>query len=562
MENKELNNFINEKLKNKNNKLEGQRLKESWFLKNKIDEYQFFLENNLFNSKLLYMFINNVTDKCECGSEKRFIGFNDGFKVHCEKCARTKYNSMKISGSKKITINDIVNYVKDKNNNYSTSKIKNLSSDTLQLIQERTNYLPNDTSISERIYHIEYNLFKLPICKLCGKEHNNFRFSNNGYFDYCKGECSYIYNKDIRQQNLKQFYYNKYVEKFKSTDDYDIKLFSFNDYIENKDLVVKFKHLKCGFEYDLNINYQGHLKCPKCFPIRSKKQYEIFEWMSKFTVCEMNNRQFIKPLELDILCENFAIEYDSLMFHSCGKSTLEMFNNTIENKNYHLNKTEKCEEKGIQLFRIFSNEWQNQQDIWKSVINSKINNTKRIFARKCIIKEVKNEEANDFLNRNHLQEAVNSKIKIGLYYNNKLVSLMTFGKTRRDKWKGENNYELLRFCSELNYTIIGGASKLLKYFELKFLPEMILSYANRRWSTGNVYEKLGFEFIENTTPNYFYFKGDDNSKLFSREQFQKHKLKDKLEVFDEKLTESENMYNNNFRKIFDCGHKIYIKKYK
>lgn len=561
MEKEELNKFINEKLKNKNNKLEGQRLKESWFLKNAKDRYEFFKENNLFNSKSLYMFLNNCTDKCECGIEKRFIGFNEGFKEYCEKCSRTKNNHMKISGTIFVQIDDVVNYVKDKNNKYSTTKIKSLSNDTLQLITERTNYLTNDTSIGERIYHIEYNLFKLPECKLCGKEHNNFRFSNNGYFDYCKGKCSYTYNKDTRQKNLKEFYYNKYIEKFKSTDEYDIKLFSFDDYINDKEHIIKFKHNKCGFEYNLNVNYQGHLKCPKCFPIRSKKQYEIFEWISKFTTCEMNNRQFIKPLELDIICENFAIEYDSLMFHSTGKSKLDMFNNIIENKNYHLNKTELCEKNNIQLFRIFSNEWENQQDIWKSVINSKLHLTNRIFARKCTIKEVKNKEANHFLNLNHLQGSIISKIRIGLYYDNELVSVMTFGKARRSKWKGDNNFELIRFASKLNTTIIGGASKLLRYFELNYKPKLIISYANRRWSTGNLYEKLGFEFIENTTPNYFYFKGADNAKLFSREQFQKHKLKDKLEVFDEKLTESENMYNNNFRKIFDCGHKIYIKTY-
>lgn len=33
----------------------------------------------------------------------------------------------------------------------------------------------------------------------------------------------------------------------------------------------------------------------------------------------------------------------------------------------------------------------------------------------------------------------------------------------------------------------------------------------------------------------------------------KHLLKDKLEIFDENKTEIENMLDNNFNMIYDCG---------
>ena len=550
-----------EKLKNKNGKIEGQRLKEKWFLKNNFkEELEYFKENNILGTKDLYKFLTNESGICECGKEKTFIGFNDGFKKYCEKCSRTKYNHMKNSGSKDLEINDIIDFIKDKNNKYSTTKIKLLSEQTLKKIQERTNYLDN-ASLSERLYHIENDLFSLPRCKLCGKAHNNFYSSLLGYKDYCKGKCSRIYNSTDRKLAQKKYFYKKYKEKFKSNDEYDIFVFSEDDYLKNKNCVVKFKHKKCNHEYTLDKDYQGHYKCPKCYPIRSKKQYEIYNWLKDKIECKFNDRQFLKPKELDILTDTFAIEYDSLMFHSFGKSSMNMFENTVENKNAHLDKTNSCEDKDIQLFRIFSTEWINNEVIWKSVINSKIGNTERIFARKCQLRELTSKEAKDFCNNNHLQGYINSSIRIGLYYNNELVSLMTFGKSRRSKWKGTNNYELYRFCSKLNTTIIGGASKLIKYFETNYKPKSLISYANRRWSTGNVYEKLGFEFIENTSPNYYYFKGGDDTKLLSREQFQKHKLKDKLDIFDPELTETENMYNNSYRKIYDCGNKIYIKNY-
>ena len=521
--------FIDKNLKNKNNKLEGQRLNEKWFIKHDFAvELQYFIKNDILNSKKLYLHINkDKTNLCECGSEKKFIGFSAGFKEYCLKCSKTVHNHMKKQGNNLVKLEKVIDFVKDKNGKYSTTKIKKLSVETINAIIQRTNYLSEDSKISERLYHIENNLYMLPICEVCGKEHNNFKFSNNGYGKTCKGKCAHNYDTSNKVLSMNKRFYNYYEEKFKSNNEYKIKLFSFDKYCERKDCNIQFTH-KCGYSYTLNLNYQGHYKCPKCYPIRSKKQYEILDWLkseNESITMKFNDRQFIKPLELDILTDTFAIEYDSLMFHSYGKSNLEMFSNTVENKKIHLNKTELVEEKNIQLFRIFSNEWINKQEIWKSIINSKLGKTERIYARKCVIKEASSKESAEFLEKNHLQGKINSSVKLGLYYENELVSLMTFGKTRRSKWNAENNYELYRFCSKLNTTVVGGASKLLKYFERNYKPSLLISYANRRWSTGNLYEKIGFKFIENTTPNYFYFKGSDDSTLKSREQFQNTSLK-------------------------------------
>ena len=209
------------------------------------------------------------------------------------------------------------------------------------------------------------------------------------------------------------------------------------------------------------------------------------------------------------------------------------------------------EEKGYQLFQIFSSD---DLDIWKSMINNKLGLNKKIFARKCIIKEVKAEEVRKFLEENHLQGYCQSKYKIGLYLDNELVSLMTFGKSRYNK---NYDWELLRFCSKKGYNVIGGASKLLSYFRREHSGS-IISYANRRWSNGHLYETLGFEFLHNTDPSYFYFKND--YEIYSRFEFQKHKLKDKLVNFDPNLTEEENLLNNRYGKIYDCGNKVYILK--
>ena len=137
---------------------------------------------------------------------------------------------------------------------------------------------------------------------------------------------------------------------------------------------------------------------------------------------------------------------------------------------------------------------------------------------------------------------------------------MTFGKSRFNK---NIEYELLRFCNAKFYNVRGAASKLLKAFERIYKPNSLVSYANRDWSQGNLYKKLGFILINDSQPNYFYI--DNNLKIISRIQVQKHKLKAFLEarnqVFNENLSERDNMINNGYRIYYDTGNLVYYKNY-
>jgi len=162
---------------------------------------------------------------------------------------------------------------------------------------------------------------------------------------------------------------------------------------------------------------------------------------------------------------------------------------------------------------------------------------------------VPTKEKTKFLNDNHIQGTVGSKVNLGLYYDNVLVSIMTFGKR---PILNKSEYEMLRFCNKLNTNVVGGASRLLKYFIKNFQPNEIISYADRRWSMGNMYEKLGFEFIENTEPNWFIINGKNREH---RVKYQKHKL---IEMgFDENKTAHQICLNNRLYRIYDCGTKKY-----
>jgi hypothetical protein len=194
------------------------------------------------------------------------------------------------------------------------------------------------------------------------------------------------------------------------------------------------------------------------------------------------------------------------------------------------------------------------------MILNKLNKTEnKVFARKCQVKEIDdNNIVREFLNNNHIQGYINSKIKIGLFYENELVSLMTFGDRRISMGKkitNEGEYEMLRFCNKINFNIIGGASKLFKYFVKNYNPQEITTYADRSFSQGKLYEKLGFKFIKNTQPNYYYVIG---RKRYHRFNFRKDRLV--KEGYDPNKTEHEIMLERKIYRIYDSGNLKFIYK--
>ena len=276
-----------------------------------------------------------------------------------------------------------------------------------------------------------------------------------------------------------------------------------------------------------------------------------------------NSRDLISPYEIDIFIpsKNIGIEFNGMYWHSYGKKhACENQTNKLFQQKRHLEKTEAFEKlsENHQLFQIFENEWQDKQkqDIWKSILLSSLNKSPNIiFARKCSVRELSASEANDFILDNHIQGIRQASIKLGLIYNDEIISCMTFGKPLIDS---TYEYELIRYCNKKYYSIPGAASKLLKYFEKTYKPKSIISYANRRWSKGKVYHKLGFEMTSISKPNKFIIK---NSKIYNRIGFQKHKLEDKLENYDPNLSADDNLINNGYRLIWDCGNYTFTKTY-
>ena len=205
-----------------------------------------------------------------------------------------------------------------------------------------------------------------------------------------------------------------------------------------------------------------------------------------------------------------------------------------------------CEANGIQLLHIFENEWIYQKEIVKSIILSKLNiYNKIIYARQCKIKEIDDNTYERFMSLNHLKGYSIAKYRIGLFYDDELVQVCSFSRSRFNS----DEVEVIRSCSLLNTCIVGGFNKIIKYFVNKYKPNNLISYVDRRYFNGSSYKKWTLEAI--TEPNYWYI---NNGIIENRMKYQKHKLPNLLESYDENLTEVENMRNNGYTRIWDCGN--------
>lgn len=304
--------------------------------------------------------------------------------------------------------------------------------------------------------------------------------------------------------------------------------------------------LTCSFHGDFEVSagnflYKGY-RCRKCNNQTSKAEKEIAEFIKEYVDIVESDRSVLGNLELDILIPslNVAIEFNGLYWHS----------DKHKHNNYHLDKTKNCLAKGIKLIHIFEDEWRDKKEIVKSRLLNIIGKTEtKIFARQCEVRELESKTVSKFLDENHIQGKVGGKVRLGLYYKEELVSLMTFGNLRKALGsKGtEQDFELLRFCNKLNTTVVGGASKLLKYFESNFDYKTITSYADRRWSEGNLYFNLGFELVSETKPNYFYTKGEFRENRF---KYRKSELKAHNK---ENRTEKQLMEELGYSRIYDSG---------
>lgn len=352
--------------------------------------------------------------------------------------------------------------------------------------------------------------------------------------------------KDKISKKLRKRSYEHHPMKYQMTP-----LFSIDDYVPGKKMLWKCN--KCDNTIEGMVWNGKFSRCTQCFPYStSLEEQELYEFVREALPKDIeiirNTRDIITPKELDIYIPelSLAIEYAGLYWHSDRTKAPE----------YHINKYKQCKEKGIRLLTIYSDDFTERRDIIKSRLNSILGcSINRLYARKCEVRTVSSQESKDFLNRTHIQGWCVSKYRLGLYYDDNLVSLMTFSNSRFTK----NEYELLRYSSENNTTVVGGASKLLKAF-LSLTTDNkknIVTYSSNDFGYTEFYKNLGFDHISETAPGYAYynFYNSGNRKI-SRNAVQKHKII--LEEHELLMTEKEIMKSRGYERVYDCGNNKWL----
>lgn len=321
------------------------------------------------------------------------------------------------------------------------------------------------------------------------------------------------------------------------------------------------KYGACGLANILGCNYQlvlHHVNRlgiekpkPKC--IGGSTEVFMRSIFDEFGIPYLTNTRpkFLDRKEIDFFFESkkLAVEINGNYWHSFNPLATHIGN---IDKKLHQTKHLVCLENGIKLIQFTDDEIYNKKDICVSMVKNSLGLNKKIYARKTVIKELTNKEAFSFCENNHLAGAVKSSISFGLFYENELVQVMTFSRTRFEDY--DNGYEILRLCSKIGISVVGGASRLLKHFIDKFSPDIIVSYSDNRVGSGNVYLSLGFECMGLTSIGYEWFV---NGVRQSRFKYQKHKLKS-LENYIDTKTEDQIMFENGHRKLYNAGNRKWV----
>lgn len=339
-------------------------------------------------------------------------------------------------------------------------------------------------------------------------------------------------------------------------------------FVERKNLQSLFecRCLHCGSIFIASSNNikNGHYHSCGCLS-HSFAEDAVADYLSSITSLEIQRNLRILPrtedkrnnLEIDIYTPaiKLGIEYNGSAYHASLNGIFKDIANT-----YHQDKFLLAKSMGIHLINIFDVDWQNNQEKIKSYLLDLVKPPVKLYARQCEIRKISSSEANSFCDKYHLQGSTRANnICYGLFYNNYLYSVMTFGHIRYKPNGSE--YELYRYCVKSGYTILGGASKLFKHFLLDYSPSKVVSYSNNDYFSGDIYPKLGFKYDGQCALPYFWFGSD----IRKREQCQAHKLKEMYpeiyqKAIDEGASNKENfiMTSLGYKKVYRSGNTRWI----
>lgn len=542
----------------------------------------------------LYWFYHDLSDfpKCPvCGKPTKFINLKTGYREFCStKCMNS---SKSVQDKKKETSRK--NWGTD--NPMQNTKIQNKLKNTIINKYGVDNAFKSD-EVKRKIKHtcwmkygVEHHLQNPMIMNK--QKNTNFKkygveciSQREDYKQKIKQTCeekyggvgydsNYINNKIIKTtldkynvENISKCEDNKILVRDKLRNKSILNHKYLIGYTESGDWICKCPHPECNkCEEKYYITYAGReydrIKagletCTNLLPINSQSssiESFIRNILAKNNIeYKTNVRDVISPKELDIYIpsKQIAIECNGNFWHSVVNKT----------QSYHIQKQKSCKEQNIQLLSIWEDWAKTKPEIIESIILNKLGLCKSVvYARKTHIKEIDSKICNEFLDNNHIQGRSAASIHLGLYMDEDLVSIMTFSRPRVNIGGKEHKqeWELVRFCNKLNIRVVGGASKLLKYFIKQYNPKSIVSFSMNDISNGDLYKTLGFVTDDKITQSYWYI--DPNTmKRYHRTSFTKQSIVKRgwRKQVDDTWTERQAMEEQGYFCIYDSGQLKWI----
>ena len=541
------------------------------FLKKEFPDFVKYLDNNYDNvlsfSEKLYWFYNKLVKRPVCKTCGGFVNYNGlikGYRDFCSlKCSRNNNDTIQ-----KLKQTNIEKYGVEWNSQSESSKYKMKQTN---IEKYGCSCTLHNTDISKKVRQTKLERYgdetftnpqKTKQTKL--ERYGDENYQNR---EQIKKTCLNKYGgiSPFHNKNVQEHSHKTKISNFVKHNDWLL-----DSFYEDGKLIYICKCdnnecNKCSEKtfiipsqiYDTR-RYNNICLCTKLLPIQDicnkGTSLEVFvrNILDYYNIYYKTNVKGIinkKEIDIYIPSKNIAIECNGIYWHS------------KKDKKYHYNKFNDCKSKNIQLLTLWEDWIRTKPEIIKSILLAKLGiyNVK-IYARKCLIKEVSPKETKQFLENNHLQGNINSSIRLGLYYNDELVSLMTFGKLRKSLGNNSKNnvYELYRFCNKLNTLIIGGASKLFNYFIKHYDPISIESFSSNDISNGDLYKILGFEQYKEFNESYWFI--NNKNVRYHRYKFRKSEL---IKMGYDNSIEYDQFINNlGYFKIYDTGQSKWIYKKK
>lgn len=460
-----------------------------------------------------------------------------------------------------ITKENIEKYLLDKNGNPSRMKKKQ----NAEFFREALAVNPHDDENTS--LYLTYRGVECRKCQLCGTPMKiaNFKIGWKETAHWCSIKCrdadpEYIeYHRktlekidhaarmEKQRETVKQRYGVDHIAK---TGRFKTRMKEFHATVDHAVMLEKYKQT-CMEKYGAPYFFQSE-KFKEWVSNNdgaiTKPEYTIIELIAELgLIAQVHNRTVLPDgKEIDIWVEDKRVgfEVNGVYWHSSWDHESDRFA-----KNRHLEKSNWAKEAGIRLVHFTDIEIETKWPIVSSMIKSILGKTdRRIYARRCEVKVIDYQTGHSFLNETHIQGGAPCAIWIGLFHEDELVSVMGWNKARFDK---SYQWELVRFASALNTTVVGGFSKCLKYFR-ELYSGAVVTYADYSRSNGDVYRNNGFVEKGVSRPSYRWVKG---RTLYNRHSFMHRNLARMLgeENYNPDETEAVNCWRNGYRRLWDCG---------